>query len=135
MSFLPTILRLYIQTALSRKPFAIGHMFIWSFVLRMTDTMTSQNMDLTSWDTLYFIVTFNVCYRESPDSVPVPAKATTLHSFHCAVRPADCSYTTSHMQHDDVQFETVGRSEDINSFLGRTRCDLTGQTYDDSILM
>jgi len=28
ISFLSTILRLYIQIALSRKPFGIGHMFI-----------------------------------------------------------------------------------------------------------
>jgi hypothetical protein len=41
------------KMALSRKPFGIGHMFIWSFLLRMTDTMTSQNIVLSSWDTLY----------------------------------------------------------------------------------
>jgi len=28
-------------------------MFIYTFLLRMTDTMTSQNIDLSSWDTLY----------------------------------------------------------------------------------
>ena len=53
ISFLSTILRLYIQIALSRKPFGIGHMFIQTFLLRMTDTMNSQNIDLSSWDTLY----------------------------------------------------------------------------------
>jgi hypothetical protein len=36
------------KMALSRKPFVIGHMFIKSFLLRMTDTMTSQNIDLSS---------------------------------------------------------------------------------------
>jgi hypothetical protein len=41
------------KMALSRKPFGIGHMFIWSFLLRMTDTMASQNIVLSSWDTLY----------------------------------------------------------------------------------
>jgi hypothetical protein len=41
------------KIALSRKPFGIGHMFIQSFLLRMTDTMTSQNTDLSSWDILY----------------------------------------------------------------------------------
>jgi hypothetical protein len=29
------------------------------FLLRMTDTMTSQNIDLSSWDTLYIYVGFN----------------------------------------------------------------------------
>jgi hypothetical protein len=28
-------------------------MFILSFLLRMTDTITSQNIDLSSWDDLY----------------------------------------------------------------------------------
>jgi hypothetical protein len=41
--------------ALSRKPFGIGHIFIESFLLRMTDTMTSQNIELSSWDTLYIL--------------------------------------------------------------------------------
>jgi hypothetical protein len=36
-----------------RKQFGIGHMFIQTFFLRMTDTMTSQNIELSSWDTLY----------------------------------------------------------------------------------
>jgi hypothetical protein len=31
---------LYRETALSRKPFRIGHMYIYTFLLRMTDTMT-----------------------------------------------------------------------------------------------
>jgi hypothetical protein len=35
-----------------QKLFRIGHMFINIF-LRMTDTITSQNIDLSSWDTLY----------------------------------------------------------------------------------
>ena len=38
------------QIALSRKPFGIGHIYV---NIRMTDTMTSQNIDLSSWDTLY----------------------------------------------------------------------------------
>jgi hypothetical protein len=28
-------------------------MYIHTFLLRMTDTVTSQNSDLSSWDTLY----------------------------------------------------------------------------------
>jgi hypothetical protein len=31
-----------------RKPFGIGHMFTYIFVLRMADIMTSQNIDLSS---------------------------------------------------------------------------------------
>jgi hypothetical protein len=41
------------KMALSWKPFGIVHMFVWSFLIRMTDTMTSQNIVLSSWDTLY----------------------------------------------------------------------------------
>jgi hypothetical protein len=35
----------------------IGHMYIYTFMLRMTDTMPSQNIDLCSWDTLYSLAT------------------------------------------------------------------------------
>jgi hypothetical protein len=42
---------LYSEIAVSRKPFGIGHMYIYTFLLRMPDTMTSQNIDLSSWDT------------------------------------------------------------------------------------
>jgi hypothetical protein len=46
---------LYSVIALSRNPFGIGHMYIYIFffLLRMTDTMTSQNIDISSWDILY----------------------------------------------------------------------------------
>jgi hypothetical protein len=37
------------------KPFGMGHLYIYHFLLRMTDAMTSQNIDLRSWDTLYRI--------------------------------------------------------------------------------
>jgi hypothetical protein len=34
----------------------IGHMYIYNtFLFRMTDTMTYQNIDLSSWDTLYVL--------------------------------------------------------------------------------
>jgi hypothetical protein len=55
MSFLSTILELYSEIALSQKPFGIGHMYIYMFLPRMTDTVTSQNIELSSWDTLYSI--------------------------------------------------------------------------------
>jgi hypothetical protein len=44
---------LYSEIALSRKLFGIGHMYMYTFLLRMTDTMTSQNIDLSLWDILY----------------------------------------------------------------------------------
>jgi hypothetical protein len=30
-------------------------MYIYNFLLRMTDTTTSQNIDISSWDTLYIV--------------------------------------------------------------------------------
>jgi hypothetical protein len=44
---------LYSKIALSQTPFVICHIFMHTFLLRMTNTMTSQNTDLSSWDTLY----------------------------------------------------------------------------------
>jgi hypothetical protein len=44
---------LYSEIALPWKPVGIGHVYIYTFLFRMTDTMTSQNIDLSSWDTLY----------------------------------------------------------------------------------
>jgi hypothetical protein len=53
ISFLSTILELYSEMALYRKPLRVGHIYIYTFLLRMTDTMTSQNIDISSWDNLY----------------------------------------------------------------------------------
>jgi hypothetical protein len=44
---------LYSEIALSREHFGIRHMYVYSFLLRMTDTMTCQSTVLSSWDTLY----------------------------------------------------------------------------------
>jgi hypothetical protein len=44
---------LYSEIALFRKLFEIGHMYIYTFLLRMTNTMTSKNIDPSSWDTWY----------------------------------------------------------------------------------
>jgi hypothetical protein len=41
---------LYNEIALSRKAFGIGYMYIYTFLLRLTETMTSQNIDLFSWE-------------------------------------------------------------------------------------
>jgi hypothetical protein len=45
----------YSEIAVSRKPFGIGDIYIYTFLLRMTDTVSSQNIDLSCWDTLYVI--------------------------------------------------------------------------------
>jgi hypothetical protein len=44
---------LYSEIALSRNPFGVGHTYMYNFLFRMTDTLTSQNIYLSSWDTLY----------------------------------------------------------------------------------
>jgi hypothetical protein len=60
------VARLYSEIALSRKPFWIEFMYIYTFLLKMTDTMTFQNIDFSSWDTQYmmllplFYIIFNV---------------------------------------------------------------------------
>jgi hypothetical protein len=38
---------LYSEIALSRKPIGIGHMYIYTFLLRITHTMTSQNIEFS----------------------------------------------------------------------------------------
>jgi hypothetical protein len=35
----------YSEITLSQKPFGIGYMYIYTFWLRMTETMISQNID------------------------------------------------------------------------------------------
>ena len=46
----------YSEIALSLQTFGIGHMYIYTLLI-MTDTVTSQNIDLASWDTQ----DFNIC--------------------------------------------------------------------------
>jgi hypothetical protein len=36
------------------QPFGIGHMYVCTFLLRMTDTVTSRNTDPFSWDTCIY---------------------------------------------------------------------------------
>jgi hypothetical protein len=52
ITFLSTILELYSEIALSRNRV---HVHFFFFLLRMADTMTSQNIDLSSWDILYTV--------------------------------------------------------------------------------
>jgi hypothetical protein len=55
---------------------------IYTFLLRMTDTMTSQNTDLYYWDTLYSVADSNIIHRRDTqqstsavrDLNPVPPK-------------------------------------------------------------
>ena len=44
---------LYSEIALYWKLFVIGHMYVYRLLLRVTDTVTSQNIHLSSCDTLY----------------------------------------------------------------------------------
>jgi hypothetical protein len=53
ISLLSTILQLYSEIAGPRKTFGRGHMYIYIFFFRMTYNLTSQNIDLSSWDILY----------------------------------------------------------------------------------
>jgi len=46
---------LKIQIAPTRQPFKIIHMFIWTYFLAMTDPNNSQNINISSWITLYYI--------------------------------------------------------------------------------
>jgi hypothetical protein len=43
-------------------------MYIYTFLLRMTNTMTSQNIDLSSWDTMY--ISYTVGDRAEPCGTP-----------------------------------------------------------------
>jgi len=43
----------YSEIALSPKPLGIEHMYIYTFYLRITYIMTSQNIYLSSWDTMF----------------------------------------------------------------------------------
>jgi len=58
LSFIPFV-RLFmrnIQTAVSPHPLKIGHMFIWTYSLRIVYTTTSENIFYSSWNTLYICV-------------------------------------------------------------------------------
>jgi hypothetical protein len=47
-------------TAVFSHPLTNGHMFIWTFLLRIIDNTTSQNIYYSSWNTLYFL-SYNKC--------------------------------------------------------------------------
>jgi hypothetical protein len=56
------------------------HLYI-QFMLRMTDAMTSQNIDLSSWDTLYSS-SWDTLYSSSWDT-PYSSSWDTLYSSSC----------------------------------------------------
>jgi hypothetical protein len=51
-------------------------MYIYTFLLRMADTLTSQNIDLSSWDILYMYVCIGSCF-ENPSKGRVIVGAPT----------------------------------------------------------
>jgi hypothetical protein len=54
------VARLYSETTLSRKPFGIGQMYKYTFLFTMAYSMTSQNIDHSSWDALYIHIYIQV---------------------------------------------------------------------------
>jgi hypothetical protein len=56
ISFLSKMLELYSEIIARRKAFGIGHMYVFTFLLRMTYTMTSRNIEFSSWDIQYTLI-------------------------------------------------------------------------------
>jgi hypothetical protein len=52
-SFLPTILKLYSEIAVSRKRLGIGHMYIYNFCLEWPILWPPRILTFPYWDTLY----------------------------------------------------------------------------------
>jgi hypothetical protein len=53
------VARLSSEIALPQKLFGIEHLYKYTFMHRMTDTVTSQNIDVSSWDILYMSYDFD----------------------------------------------------------------------------
>jgi hypothetical protein len=65
----------YSEIALSRKPSGIGHMYIYTFLLRMADAMTSQNIGLSVYSRseflkLFFDLTLPFVFEQDPCPPP-----------------------------------------------------------------
>jgi hypothetical protein len=56
------VAHLYSELAVSREPFGIGYMYIYNFLHRMTDNMTSQNINISSWVILYTYDIYSYMY-------------------------------------------------------------------------
>jgi hypothetical protein len=57
-----SVLNTYSEIALSREPFGIRHMYMYAFLLRMVDTLTSQNTKIFFWSTLYTLYIFSTIF-------------------------------------------------------------------------
>jgi hypothetical protein len=95
------VARLYSEIALSRKPFGIEHMYLYTFLLKMAGPVTSQNTDLSSWDILYiskykkklYKSEIYYCHHEfsdyddkNPEIYILLMIFRTCHATHCVVR-------------------------------------------------
>jgi hypothetical protein len=56
-------------------------MYIYTFLLRMTDTVTSQNIDLSSWNTLYIRLMYSYVYSLNTEHIWLPLKSIKFHMF------------------------------------------------------
>jgi hypothetical protein len=54
---------LYSEIVLTRKPFEIGHMYIYSFLLRMTDTMTARISLYNEWRIIWKRRSWHINYE------------------------------------------------------------------------
>jgi hypothetical protein len=71
---------LYSEIALPRKFLGIEYMYVYTFLLRITDTMTSQNIDLSSWDSMCKCCP-NVRLNLNPNVEFVSKSAGDIHFF------------------------------------------------------
>jgi hypothetical protein len=62
-------------------------MYIYTFLLRMADTVSFQNIDLSSWDTLY-MYRYRVTTEARISHVRhLPVSAEPGDGIHCATHP------------------------------------------------
>ena len=85
-----TELVLEIQTALSRWTFRSTHIFIWTGFLIMTNNITSQNTDLSSWITMYKAGNF----FDSAMSTCRDMESVVAQGDFCSLSPVACNCTT-----------------------------------------
>jgi hypothetical protein len=70
---------LYSEIALSRKPFGIGHTYIYSSLLRMTDTVTSLLLGYSVYD----------CIKRTDSAVTGKRQQCTLCTVYAYWKPSD----------------------------------------------
>jgi hypothetical protein len=91
------VARLYSAIALSRKPFGIGHMYIYTYLLRMTDTMTFQNIDLSLY--IYFLILED---EQQKPKATEHATGMTKQNFPHKYRPTKKSFKTFPISVNDL---------------------------------